>query len=73
MGYVFSIIKNYGQCKLPYIVTNKWKKFNIYLKSLLFITLKSDIEIDWALLMFAGINFYPWGIISTIQKSNISI
>ena len=48
------------------------KKSKIYSKSLLLISLKSDIEIDWSILKCTCIKLYPWWMVSVSGIGDIS-
>ena len=75
-GRVWGLLKlsqywkfSFASCRLEWLQKN----FKINFKSLLFISLRSDIKVDWSILMFAGIIFYQWWMISTIKRGNIGI
>ena len=57
------------------IYKNKQKQKNCktYFKSLLFVALKSDIEVGWAILTIPGKRFYTWWMISTIRSNKCII
>ena len=52
---------------------NKNNNCKIYIKSLLFIALKSDIEVDENMLNVSGMRFYSWGMMSTIRRNKFII
>ena len=51
-----------------YIIKNNFK---IYFKSLLFISLESDTEVNWYMLKYTGIMIYSWWMVSFRNKYDI--